>query len=99
MARFGRTGPVPGVSGPDHFDINDLLTRDSGELPQIQNLHKKFGHIGLFGVGPGSFGSSYGSVLVSKPGWTDPGVRNSGPARGSGIPIEPESHPAHKNLA
>ena len=53
LARFGRTGPVLRVTGPDHFDINDLLTRDSGKLPQIQNLHKKLGHM------------SYESVLVS----------------------------------
>ena len=89
LARFGRTG-LPRVSGPDNFGINDLLTRDSCELseirPQIQNMHKRLGHMGLFGVGPGNFGSSYGWVFVSRPGWTGAGIRNSGPVRGSGIP-------------
>ena len=89
LARFGRTG-LPRVSGPDNFGINDLLTRDSCELseirPQIQNMHKKLGHMWLFGVCPGNFGSSYGWVFVSRPGWTGAGIRNSGPVRRSGIP-------------
>ena len=33
--RFGRTGPVPRVSGPVRFDQNDRLTGDSGEIRQI----------------------------------------------------------------
>ena len=53
LVRFGRTGPVPRVSGPVRFDQNDPLTRDSGELRQIRrhirNLRKKLGHIGLVG--------------------------------------------------
>ena len=50
--RSDRAGPR--VSGPGWFDQNDPLTRDSGELrqiwPQIRNLRKMLGHIGLVWV-------------------------------------------------
>ena len=97
-ARFGRTG-LP-RSGPDHFGINDLLTRDSCELseirPQIQNLHKKLGHMWLFGVCPGNFGSNYGWVFVSSLGWTGAGIRKfrtGARVRNS----EPDPNLGHKN--
>ena len=81
--RSGRTGPVPWVTGPGRFNQNGHLARDSGELrqiwPQIRNLRKKLGHIGLVRVGPDFCGSSYGSVWDFGPGRTGPRVRNSGP--------------------
>ena len=89
-ARFGRTGPVPRVSGPVRFDQNDPLTRDSGELRQIRlqirNLRKKLGHIGLVRVGPGFYGPSYGSVAVFRPVRTGPGPDfRSGPTQTKSI--------------
>ena len=93
LVRFGRNGPVHGVSGPVRFDQNVPLTRDSGELRQIwlhiRDLRKNLDHIGLVRVGPGFYGPSYGSVRDFGPG-------RPGPVRGSGIP-DRSPNSAHKN--
>ena len=93
LVRFGRNGPVHGVSGPVRFDQNDPLTRDSGELRQIwlhiRNLRKKLDHIGLVRVGLGFCGPSKGTG----PEFRTPGLGRAGPVRNP----EPNRNSVHKN--